>query len=385
LEQIFASSGVVDMEMSPDGTVCYAAHFSFIRKWVLSGASWTNVYTFNAPGWLVHIAVDFTTPQPVIYGVHNLPCKLEKWVDAGAPSAAILLATMAGTGSWYGLSFTPGSTCATVGQPCDDSDPSTANDVVRPDCACRGDQVRVAAKVFLEGPFNTVSSSMTTALRTLPSFPQTEPYSALGLLPTTGSGATIGAGALAVTGANAVVDWVLVELRDATTPAVVLYRVPALLQSDGDVVALDGASELSFPAGPGTYHIAVRHRNHLPVMTLSPIALSDAAVPVDFTLATTATYGTNARKVVGAALVLWAGDLNANGQVKYAGGANDRDPILSAIGGSVPTATLSGQYRQEDLNMNSQVRYAGGSNDRDLILQNIGGSVPTAVRNAQLP
>ena len=35
--------------------------------------------------------------------------------------------------------------------------------------------------------------------------------------------------------------------------------------------------------------------------------------------------------------------------------------------------------------MNGQVKYAGSANDRDILLQNIGGSVPTAVRNAQLP
>ncbi|MBK7083740.1 MAG: hypothetical protein IPH53_03365 [Flavobacteriales bacterium] len=385
LEPLFGAPGVMDLQMSPDGTVCYTAHIGSVKKWVLSGSTWTNVYSFNAPGWLVRIAVDFAAPQPVIYGVHNIPSKLEKWVDAGAPSAPILLATMSGNGNWYGLSFTPGTFCSTVGQPCDDSDPTTVNDHVRPDCACRGDQVHVAAKVFLEGPFIPVAGTMLDALRTLATFPQTEPYTALGLAPTSGSGATIGAGVLSVTGNNAIVDWVLLELRDVVDPATVLHRMPSLLQRDGDVVALDGVNALSLPAAPGMYRIAVRHRNHLSAMTLNAIALGDVAVLVDFTLATTATYGTNALKTVGSVQVLWAGDVNCNGQVKYAGGANDRDPILSAIGGSVPTATVNGQYRQEDLNMNSQVRYAGGSNDRDLILQNIGGSVPTAVRNAQLP
>ncbi|MBK7270985.1 MAG: hypothetical protein IPI07_16240, partial [Flavobacteriales bacterium] len=61
------------------------------------------------------------------------------------------------------------------------------------------------------------------------------------------------------------------------------------------------------------------------------------------------------------------------------------DALLTAIGGTVPTNTVSGQYRQEDINLNGQVKYAGSANDRDILLQNIGGSVPTAVRNAQLP
>ncbi|HMQ77792.1 MAG TPA: hypothetical protein PKE21_17055, partial [Flavobacteriales bacterium] len=68
----------------------------------------------------------------------------------------------------------------------------------------------------------------------------------------------------------------------------------------------------------------------------------------------------------------------------YAGGGNDRDPILVRIGGLVPTATVNGYY-PEDVNLNGQVKYAGSANDRDPILVNIGGVVPTAVRNAQLP
>jgi hypothetical protein len=79
-----------------------------------------------------------------------------------------------------------------------------------------------------------------------------------------------------------------------------------------------------------------------------------------------------------------AGDANRNGQLSYAGASNDRDLILQAIGGVVPTATVSG-YRTEDLNLDGRVRYTGAGNDRDIILVNIGGSVPTNVRQASLP
>ena len=84
-------------------------------------------------------------------------------------------------------------------------------------------------------------------------------------------------------------------------------------------------------------------------------------------------------------MVLWDGNARAtDGVIKYAGGSNDRDPILVAIGGAVPTATVTG-YLQEDVNMNGAVKYAGGGNDRDRILVNIGGSVPTSSRTEQLP
>lgn len=38
-------------------------------------------------------------------------------------------------------------------------------------------------------------------------------------------------------------------------------------------------------------------------------------------------------------MVLAAGDVTFDGTVKYAGSNNDRDPVPSRIGGTVPTAT----------------------------------------------
>ncbi len=68
----------------------------------------------------------------------------------------------------------------------------------------------------------------------------------------------------------------------------------------------------------------------------------------------------------------------------YIGIANDRDPILVEIGGSIPTASTTG-YKLEDVNMDGTVKYIGINNDRDLILVNVGGSIPTAIRNAEMP
>ncbi|MBP6391352.1 MAG: hypothetical protein KA175_07520 [Flavobacteriales bacterium] len=241
-------------------------------------------------------------------------------------------------------------------------------------------------RAFLEGPYDSGTGLMTDALRTLPTFPTTEPFTALGYAHVGGGGGeTCPPAVLAVTGNNAIVDWVLVELRDPAAPQVRLYSRSALLQRDGDIVGMNGTSGLVFNAPTGNYHVAVRHRNHLGVMSLNLVPFNAAPTAVDFTLASTQTYGTNARKAVGPIQALWAGDVTFNQQFKYAGSGNDRDPILVAIGGIVPTNTLSLVYRQEDITMNGVVKYAGSANDRDILLQNIGGSVPTATRNAQLP
>ena len=71
--------------------------------------------------------------------------------------------------------------------------------------------------------------------------------------------------------------------------------------------------------------------------------------------------------------------------VRYTGGINDRDPVLVAIGGVVPTAVVNGVYSPLDVNLDGRIKYVGSDNDRDIILQTIGGVVPTAVRVGQLP
>jgi hypothetical protein len=80
----------------------------------------------------------------------------------------------------------------------------------------------------------------------------------------------------------------------------------------------------------------------------------------------------------------WKGNAHVDAQVRYTGDSNDRDIVLQAIGGAVPTNTVSG-YHPADANMDGIIKYTGARNDRDDILQTIGGSVPTNTRGEQLP
>jgi lysyl endopeptidase len=244
--------------------------------------------------------------------------------------------------------------------------------------------IRVSAKVFLEGPYGT-GPTMTDALRAASLIPPSDPYAGLGFTHAGGGGGeTINAGVLAATGTNAIVDWVYMELRSTAGGYPVVATHSALVQRDGDVVGMDGSSPVSFALAAGSYHVAIRHRNHLGMMTANAIALTGTTTVVDFTNAATATYGIEARKNVGGVQVMWAGNVNGDGQLLYTGSGNDRDPILVRIGGSIPTASASG-YFVEDVNLSGTVLYIGGGNDRDPILVNIGGSVPTNNRVQQLP
>ncbi len=245
--------------------------------------------------------------------------------------------------------------------------------------------IMVSPRVFLGGPYDPSTTLMSDALRSQGLVPLLEPYSALGFAMLGGDGASTNTSVLSTTGNNAIVDWVLVELRHATDQSWVVSSRCALVQRDGDVVATNGSMPVSFGLPAGDYYVAVRHRNHLGVITANTVALSATPSLVDLTLPGTAVFGTSARKNVAGTMVLWPGDANMDGEVKYVGNGNDRDAILAAIGGVIPTTVLSNVYQSEDVNMDGLVKYVGLNNDRDVVLQTIGGAVPTATLDQQLP
>ncbi|MFZ1687202.1 MAG: delta-60 repeat domain-containing protein, partial [Flavobacteriales bacterium] len=180
---------------------------------------------------------------------------------------------------------------------------------------------RVGIRVMLEGPYS--GGQMNDALRTLPSFPLTEPFTAMGYAETGYvPGATIPASLLSVTGNNAIVDWVLVEMRPVATPGTVAATRAALLQRDGDVVDLDGASTVGFAGLPaGSYCVAVKPRTHLPVMlsTSAPVLYGDGIATVDFTLPGTQVYDTDALNNNGGVMLLATGDAVFNENLQYTG------------------------------------------------------------------
>lgn len=239
----------------------------------------------------------------------------------------------------------------------------------------------VALSAFLQGPM-TNSTTMSDALRTGGLIPLSEPFTALGYTHMGSGGETIDP--LVLNTMYGVVDWIFVELRDKHDPALVLQTRCGLITRNGSIVSTDGYSNISFHIAPGDYHIAVRHRNHLAAMTAFPLALSPSGAALDLRLLSTPVYGTEARALAFGKAALWSGDVNGDSEVKYTGSGNDRDLILTAVGGTTPTLTTTG-YRREDVNMDGTVKYTGSANDRDPILMNIGGAAPTQVRVALLP
>lgn len=238
----------------------------------------------------------------------------------------------------------------------------------------------------LQGAHHAATNLMRDDLRAAGLIPLAQPYSALGYAFTGGGGSeAITPPKLSVTGPNAIVDWVVVELRNRNNPSQIMASRAALIERDGDVAGVDGYARLNFNVANDEYYVAIRHRNHLAAMSAAPLRLDANEAVLDLTLSTTPVWGSQAlATLANGRKALWSGDVNGDGWLRYVGAGNDRDPILVAVGGTVPSATLAG-YRLEDVSLSGVVKYTGVDNDRDPILVNIGGSVPTAVRQQQLP
>ncbi len=247
-------------------------------------------------------------------------------------------------------------------------------------------------KAALQGPLAT-NGVMAEGLRTANLVPLVEPYSALGYT-YTGSPSLSAVPAYYMTTAPwAIVDWLILELRSAQNPASVVYSKPVLIKKDGrvhDKNFYDQATgtldeNINIPIAAGNYYVALRHRNHLGIMTATPVPLDAEPELLDLRLSGTATYGTNARSNVNGVMALPAGDATGNGTIAYSGANNDRDPILIAVGGGTPNNMVSNVYDRRDTNLDGVIKYTGANNDRDIILTNVGGTVPTNTRVQQLP
>jgi Fe-S cluster assembly iron-binding protein IscA len=248
-------------------------------------------------------------------------------------------------------------------------------------------QVVLQTRVILSGPYNAQTGLMHDSLRVNNYIPQTEPYSASPFFPAIGGAGNeqVDPTILAVSGPDAIVDWLYLELRSASNPATRIATKRALLQRDGDVVShVDGASPVTFSGTPGgMYYISVKHRNHLGVMSAAAVYLAPCAgSSFDFTLPgvvyVNPVIANVPRRVFGSVHTLWSGDASVNKNTKYNGASNDKTPILNTVGMATPNNTVYG-YREQDCNMDGKVRYNNTDNDRQEVLNNVGVSTPNAI------
>jgi 1,4-alpha-glucan branching enzyme len=179
---------------------------------------------------------------------------------------------------------------------------------------------QITAKVFMN---NTIGTLINSDLTANSNFPTSDPYSTAPIntkFVHVNNGATMAttAAVLAVTGANAIADWVFLEFRTGTTASTtVAYTKAALLQKDGDIVDMDGVSAVSLPlVAAGDYYIAVRHRNHIGFRTENTIAISAGTAPLDFTNNSIPLHGTVPLVALSPTIsVMTVGDADMDGSI----------------------------------------------------------------------
>lgn len=229
-------------------------------------------------------------------------------------------------------------------------------------------RIKVDPKVFLQGPIlNPVEAGlMNDNLRQNGLIPTTSPYT---------DSATCDASVFTVTGNNAVVDWVWVELKAGNDSSRLINGKSALLQRDGDVVGLDGTSDLLMNAAPTNYYVVVKHRNHLGIMSAATIGFNESTpTAVDFTNSSFLTYGDFAQaQLTSNDMALWAGDVNGNGQIRYLGPGNDtniiKERVLNPVNGNPSGSNFYpySDYDTADIDMNGMIRYLGPNNDTSIL------------------
>ncbi len=199
-------------------------------------------------------------------------------------------------------------------------------------------------KVFLEGPYNSSTGFMNTSLN--PGLiPLSQPYN----IPPwnyTGTEAV-----MSIPSAD-IVDWVLIELRDATqaslaTGSTRIARQAAFLLKNGDIVGLNGSALLLFdvPVVNDLFAL-VWHRNHAGVLSNTAVPGVAGIYSYDFTIAENKAYGgaLGHKQISTGIWGMFSGDGDGNGDINPL----DKSGKWNNEGG------LKG-YLSSDFNLNSQV------------------------------
>ena len=196
--------------------------------------------------------------------------------------------------------------------------------------------------VYLEGPFSV--SEMGASLNAAGLLPLAQPYN---VAPWNYSGTE---SVLSIPNPD-VVDWVLIELRDAAdaasaTPATRIARQAAFLLKDGSVVGTDGSSILQFSNSfTQQLFVIVWHRNHLGIMTANGVTASGGVYAYNFSVSSSQVYGGSSgyKNLNGAVWGMVAGDSNHDGLVNL----NDKTQWASFAGKK--------GYLETDFTMDAQV------------------------------
>ncbi len=200
-------------------------------------------------------------------------------------------------------------------------------------------------KIICQGAYNSTTNEMSTDLNGIIPLAAATAYAHIGYTGTESVGAIPSAD---------IVDWILVEVRDAATAATATTpgdTVAGFLMKDGTIVGLDGSSPIKFNTliTNNAYFVMI-HRNHLAVMTATSPAETFGSYTYDFTDANNKAYGTNAMYQVDTsptAFGMFAGETNLSGIISNA----DKVPIdinMGFVGYDMGDCNFSGIISNSD-------------------------------------
>jgi hypothetical protein len=222
-------------------------------------------------------------------------------------------------------------------------------------------EVNLDITVFLEGPYS--NTGMTNNLNNI--MPLSQPYSAPPFNYT-------GTEEVTEIPSPDIVDWVLIELRDApiaglATTETIIEKKAAFLKTNGSIVGLDGTSLLSFSIPfTDSLFLVVLHRNHLEIMSANPVTETGGVYTYDFITSKTQAYGglNSVKELTPGKWGMMAADGNADGMIDIL----DKENIWT------PQAGKTG-YKYGDFNMDAQV----DNKDKDDVW------IPNVGKDSQVP
>ncbi len=166
-------------------------------------------------------------------------------------------------------------------------------------------------KILLEGPFDDSVMSSNLAI-----LPEKQPY---GAEPFSFSGKDFLSDF-----PGYIVDWLLIDIRETLggAPSAVsstsLFKQAVLLTDNGAVLSSDALHSPFAEFYPsGNIYLVVYHRNHLAVMSSSPLAESNGVFEYDFTVSSSSFFGglSGCTQLSGGSYGMVAGDAGSDGSV----------------------------------------------------------------------
>ena len=172
----------------------------------------------------------------------------------------------------------------------------------------------VNLKVFLEGPYEI--SGMQNNLNSMDMIPLSQPF-------LTSPWNYLGPTTVDQIPNDQIVDWVLVDFRDAmsaedATFSTSVSRQVGFLLSDGSVVAMDGASNLKFYKKIyQNLFVAIFHRNHIGIISANPLNKQNEIYTYDFSTSLNQVLGGSScyKELSPGVWGMISGDADANGIV----------------------------------------------------------------------